>query len=170
MTTKRILDDDRLTAVGLLVEVHRGLTSKFSPTLAEHGLSENELEILLRLSRSPNRRLRMSDLAAQTGLTTSGVTRVVDRLERAGVVVRHLCETDRRGTWAVVTPVGLEKVSAAVADHIKDVDRWYTGLLTPQQLQALTQALRVVRDTVRPEAVAGVDEAAAMDRVSAATR
>ena len=160
MATTRIIDDDRLTAVGLLVEVHRGLTNKFAARLAQHGLSENELEILLRLGRTPNCRLRMSDLAAQTSLTTSGVTRVVDRLERAGLVARSSCDTDRRGTWAVLTDDGLERVTAAVADHIEDVDRWYTGLLTPEQLTALTDALRIVRDTVRPEAVAGVAEAA----------
>ncbi|WP_053203659.1 MarR family winged helix-turn-helix transcriptional regulator [Jiangella muralis] len=160
MATTRIIDDDRLTAVGLLVEVHRGLTNKFAARLGRHGLSENELEILLRLGRTPNCQLRMSDLAAQTSLTTSGVTRVVDRLERAGLVVRASCDTDRRGTWAVLTDTGLERVTAAVADHIEDVDRWYTGLLTPEQLEALTEALRIVRDTVRPEAVAGVAEAA----------
>lgn len=160
MATRRTIDDDRLTAVGLIVEVHRGLTNKFAEGLARHGLSENELEILLRLGRTPNCQLRMSDLAAQTSLTTSGVTRVVDRLERAGLVERRSCESDRRGTWAVLTDSGLERVSAAVADHVQDVDRWYTGLLTDQQLAALMEALRIVRDTVRPEAVAGVAEAA----------
>jgi DNA-binding MarR family transcriptional regulator len=171
MATKRIIDDDRLTAVGLLVEVHRGLTNKFATRLAHHGLSENELEILLRLGRTPNCQLRMSDLAAQTSLTTSGVTRVVDRLERGGLVNRASCDTDRRGTWAVLTDAGLERVTAAVAEHIEDVDRWYTGLLTPEQLSALVEALRIVRDTVRPEAVAGVAEAArARPRIAATSR
>jgi MarR family 2-MHQ and catechol resistance regulon transcriptional repressor len=151
----RALDDERLTAVGLLIEVYRGLLTKFAAGLARHGLSENELEILLRLGRTPKGRLRMSDLAAQTGLTSSGVTRVIDRLEQAGVVSRTSCESDRRGTWAEITPLGLEKVTAAAADHIEDIERWYTGLLTREQLAGLTGALRIVRDRVRPEAVAG---------------
>lgn len=156
MTSKRPLDDPRLTAVGLLIEVHQGLTAKFSPRLSDHGLSENEFEILLRLGRTPGGRLRMSDLAAQTSLTTSGVTRVVDRLERSGKVTRETCDTDRRGTWARITEKGLGKVSETVADHVVDIERWYTGQLTPEQLEGLTSALRIVRDAVRPDAVAGL--------------
>lgn len=156
----RALDDERLTAVGLLIEVYRGLFAKFAAGLAKHGLSENELEILLRLGRSPSGRLRMSDLAAQTGLTSSGVTRVIDRLEQSGLVGRTSCESDRRGTWAGITQQGLDRVTAAAVDHIDDIERWYTGLLTKEQLASLTSALRVVRDTVRPNAVAGARSAA----------
>lgn len=156
MTSGRELDDPRLTAVGLLMEVHAGLLAKFVPRLSDHGLSDNEFEILLRLGRTPGGRLRMSDLAAQTSLTTSGVTRVVDRLERGGMVGRVSCATDRRGTWAQITEAGLTKASAAAGDHIVDVETWFTGRLTAAQLDALTGALRVVRDAVRPEAVAGL--------------
>lgn len=154
------LEDHRLTAFGLLTEVHQGLLDKFAASLAAHGLSDNELEILLRLGRTPNGRLRMSDLAAQTVLTTSGVTRVVDRLERAGMVTRSSCESDRRGTWATISEQGLTLVTAAVEDHVKDIERWYTGLLSAEQLDGLMGALRVIRDTVRPDAVAGAREAA----------
>ncbi|PSL01336.1 DNA-binding MarR family transcriptional regulator [Haloactinopolyspora alba] len=161
MAPRHPLDDDRLTAVGLLMEVHEGLTSKFAPGLAAHGLSENELEILLRLGRTPNGQLRMSDLAAQTTLTTSGVTRVVDRLERSGLVERVTCDSDRRGTWASISADGMERVSAAVADHVGDIERWYTGLLSAEQLHALTEALRIVRDAVWPDAVAGAETSAA---------
>ncbi|MFD0656902.1 MarR family transcriptional regulator [Thermocatellispora tengchongensis] len=73
-------NDPRLTAIGLLSEVHAGLTAKTTPALVAAGMSEIDFETLLRLARSPHRRLRMSDLAAQTNLSTSGVTRVVDRL------------------------------------------------------------------------------------------
>src|ERR1700754_248806 len=80
----RPYDDPRLTAIGLIEEVHAGLSAKVAPTLQGAGLSEIDFETVIRLARSPRRRLRMSDLAAQTGLSTSGVTRVVDRLEREG--------------------------------------------------------------------------------------
>lgn len=159
MTSARALDDPRLTAVGLLMEVHQGLLAKFVPRLSQHGLSENEFEILLRLGRTPGGRLRMSDLAAQTSLTTSGVTRVVDRLERASMVARASCATDRRGTWAQITESGATRISAAVSDHVEDVERWFTGRLSARQLEAFTEALRLVRDAVRPDAVAGVEAA-----------
>ena len=78
------LDDPRLTVVGLFMEAHEGLTAKFSARFNGHDLSETEFEVLLRLARTPGRRLRMGDLSDQTSLSTSGITRVVDRLERDG--------------------------------------------------------------------------------------
>jgi MarR family transcriptional regulator, 2-MHQ and catechol-resistance regulon repressor len=150
-----LLDDPRLTVVGLFMEAHEGLTSKFSSRFHGHALSETEFEVLLRLARSPGRRLRMSDLSAQTSLSTSGITRVVDRLERDGLVARDRCEDDRRGTWARITEAGVERIGAVLPGHLDDVEQWFTGLLQPIQITALTDALRVVRDAVHPRAVAG---------------
>ena len=150
-----VFDDPRLTAVGLFMEAHQGLIAKLTPRFQEHGLSLTEFEVLLRLARTPNQRLRMSDLAAQTSLSTSGITRVVDRLERDGLVVRESCDTDRRGTWARITAVGTDRVGSVIGGHLDDVDNWFTGLLGPDELRALTDALRVVRDAVHPGAVAG---------------
>ena len=156
MATTRIIDDDRLTAVGLLVEVHRGLTNKFAARLGRHGLSENELEILLRLGRTPNCQLRMSDLAAQTQMSTSGITRVVDRLERHGLVERRACPADRRGAFAGLTPAGHARLTAALPDHLALIERHFTGLLGPGRLDAMLEDLRTIRDAVRPDATAGV--------------
>ena|SRR5918994_4027032 len=150
-----LVDDPRLTAVGLFMEAHQGLFAKLAPRFHVHGLSETEFEVLLRLARTPSHRLRMSDLSAQTSLSTSGITRVVDRLERDGLVARESCDTDRRGTWARITGSGADRITAVVAGHLEDVERWFTGLLGPTQLEALTEALRVVRDAVHPDAVAG---------------
>ena len=77
--------------MGLLSEVQAGLAARMQPVFGAAGLSEIDFETLLRLGRSPRESLRMSDLAAQTGLSTSGVTRVVDRLERDGLVARVAC-------------------------------------------------------------------------------
>jgi len=152
---QQVVDDPRLTVVGLLMEAHEGLTAKFSARFRGHGLSETEFEVLLRLARTRGRRLRMSDLSAQTSLSTSGITRVVDRLERDGLVARDSCEHDRRGTWARITDAGAERIEAVLPGHLDDVDTWFTGLLQPTQLAGLTDALRVVRDAVNPRAVAG---------------
>lgn len=156
-TQIRPLDDHRLTAVGMIMEVHQGLLDKFGPTLALHALSNNEFDVMLRLSRTPGGRLRMTDLAMQTKLTTSGVTRVVDRLERSSLVERTTCDDDRRGTWAQITEKGKERITAAVADHLVDIETWFSGRLTDEQLTSLVETLRIVRDAVRPEAVAGTD-------------
>jgi MarR family 2-MHQ and catechol resistance regulon transcriptional repressor len=155
-----LLDDPRLTAVGLFMEAHMGLAAKLAPRLHECGVSETEWEVLLRLGRTRGGRLRMSDLSAQTSLSTSGITRVIDRLERDGLVVRESCDTDRRGTWARITESGNVRLTSILALHLDDIERWFTGRLTLQQLGALTDALRVIRDAVHPDAVAGAHEAA----------
>lgn len=154
--TGDVFHDPRITAMGLLSEVHAGILARVNPLLAEHRLSLAEFDVLIRLSRSPESRLRMSDLAAQTILSTSGITRVVDRLERDGLVVREACATDRRSTYAVLTEAGTQRMAAVLPAHNELVERWFTGLLTDERRDALMDALRTVRDAVRPEATAGV--------------
>ncbi len=153
------LDDPRLTAAGLFTEAYTGVIARITPSLSEAGLSAVDFETLLRLARSPGHRLRMSDLAAQTNLSTSGVTRVVDRLERDNLVVRVTCENDRRALYATITEEGMARLNKVLPQHLADIERWFTGLLTPQQLDALLEALRVIRDVVRPCATAGAERA-----------
>lgn len=152
-----LFDDPRLTTMGLLFEAHAGVVARLEPTWRAHGLSGMDLNALMRLSRSLDRRLRMSDLATQTALSTSGVTRLVDRLTRAGLVERELDPGDRRSAYAVLTAAGAQRLTEVLPDYLVAVDRWLTGLLTPEQLTGFVTALRIVRDTVNPEATAGVD-------------
>jgi DNA-binding MarR family transcriptional regulator len=154
--TATVPDDPRLAAMGLLAETFAGLNARLAPTMAAHGVSPMEFEVLLRLSRSPGARLRMTDLAAQADLSTSGVTRIVDRLERAGMVRRENCASDRRGSFAVLTDGGSRRVAELIPAHIADIDRWFTSALTREQLESLLGALRAVRDWVRPCATEGV--------------
>jgi len=153
------LDDERLTAVGLFFEAHDGLIRRLSSQLREHGLPQGEFEALLRLARTPGQRLRMSDLADQLRLSTSGLTRLVDRLEGRGLLTREACPSDRRGFFAVITPAGHTLVDDAVQGHLVLVEQWFTGLLEPAELDALTAALRKIRDVVHPDAAAGADTA-----------
>lgn len=155
-TDTAIFDDPRLTAMGLLAETYAGLQAKVMPTITAAGLSLTDFDVLLRLARSDGRRLRMSDLAAQTALSTSGVTRVVDRLENHGLAAREACPSDRRGAYAVLTGEGGRLMAGLLSGHLRDIDRWFTGLLSPGQLSALLGALRILRDQVRPGATAGV--------------
>jgi DNA-binding MarR family transcriptional regulator len=151
-----VFDDPRLTAMGLLAETYTGLQAKIMPTLADAGLSVTDFDVLLRLARSPGRRLRMTDLATQASLSTSGMTRVVDRLEKRGLAARETCPSDRRGSFAVLTGEGAQLLAGVVQAHARDIDRWFTGLLDQRQLDALLGALRILRDAVRPGATAGV--------------
>ncbi|GAA1997463.1 MarR family winged helix-turn-helix transcriptional regulator [Catenulispora subtropica] len=157
-TDDPLFDDPRLTAAGLLFEAHQGLVARLTPTWRAKGLSGLDVNALMRLSRSPGRRLRMSDLAAQTMLSTSGVTRLVDRLEKAGLVERQTAPGDRRGTFAELTEAGAEALRDVLPGYLEALDRWFTGVLTHKQLEGLLEGLRVVRDTVHPDAVIGIDD------------
>jgi DNA-binding MarR family transcriptional regulator len=148
-------DDPRFTAIGLFAEVYTGLTNRFATQLEKHRLSGVEFEVLMRLARSPGSRLRMTDLAAQTSLSTSGVTRVVDRMERDGLVCRQACPSDRRSSYAVITQAGLARLDEVVPGHLELVQQWFIGQLPPDQLEALLSALRTLRDAVNPCATAG---------------
>ncbi|GAB4589187.1 MarR family winged helix-turn-helix transcriptional regulator [Nocardia sp. IFM 10818] len=152
MDPKHLFDDPRLTAVGILFEAHDGVVARLEPTWKDNGLSGLDLNALMRLSRSPGRKLRMTDLAVQTSLSTSGVTRLVDRLERNGFVRREPDPSDRRSSYAVLTAAGATRVARILPAYLEGVERWFTGLFTPAQLDDLIAALRVVRDTTNPEA------------------
>ncbi|MDQ1618976.1 MAG: MarR family transcriptional regulator, and catechol-resistance regulon repressor [Actinomycetota bacterium] len=160
-------DDERLTVMGLLAETWAGLTALTAAQLAEHGLGDMEFEVLLRLARSPEGRLRMTDLAAQTSLTSSGITRVVDRLVQAGSLSREACTTDRRTTYAVLSDAGRERLGAALPGHIELLERWVVGPLTPEALASFVECLRVLRDGVRPCAEAGAGGTAGTARRAA---
>ena len=154
------LDDPRLTAIGLLAEAYTGLMSRLAEQLEEHRLSPVEFEVLMRLARSPQNRLRMTDLAGQTTLSTSGVTRVVDRMERGGLVRREACPSDRRSSYAVIDEAGLRRLDEVLPGHLELVQQWYVGLLPPDRLTEMLGSLRTIRDAVNPCAVAGSTETA----------
>ncbi|MFI1992494.1 MarR family winged helix-turn-helix transcriptional regulator [Actinoplanes sp. NPDC020271] len=155
------LDDPRLTAVGLLAEAYTGLMNRLAAQFEQHRLSPVEFEVLMRLARSPGHRLRMTDLAGQTTLSTSGVTRVVDRMERGGLVRREACPTDRRSSYAVITDAGQNRLAQVLPGHLELVQQWYVGLLPQDRLDDLLDSLRTIRDAVNPDATAGSAETVA---------
>jgi MarR family 2-MHQ and catechol resistance regulon transcriptional repressor len=144
--------DERITAVGLFVEAYTGLVNRLSGQLAEHGLSLIEFEVLIRLARSSHQRLRMTELAGQVALTTSGITRVVDRLERGELVRREACPSDRRGSWTVLTETGMARVTAALPGHLAQVEQHFTGRVPPDELARFVSRLRDIRDHLHPDA------------------
>jgi len=151
------LDDDRLTLVGLLIESTTALRAQLDRELArDSGLPLQWFELMLRLARSPGRHLRMSDLAAQASLTPSGLTRAIDRLEAAGLAERVPCPSDKRGSYAALTPRGLERITAAVGPHLDHVDEHLGTALNAGERAQLADLLRKVRDHVNPAAAAAI--------------
>jgi DNA-binding MarR family transcriptional regulator len=146
------LDDPRLTMAGLFIETCGGLTAQLGVVHAAHGLAGTDFDVLIRLARSPDCRLRMSDLAAQTDLSTSGITRIVDRLERRGLIRRDSEPGDRRGCAAVLTDQGHQALTADLPRLLGAIQRCLIDPLTPTQLQGVTDGLRILRDALRPAA------------------
>jgi DNA-binding MarR family transcriptional regulator len=106
--------------------------------------------------------LRMSDLAAQTTLTSSGITRVVDRLVERGLATRRSCATDRRTTYAVITDAGRSLLDEVLPGQLELIDAWLVAPLRTAGDQVVAEfeaALRAVRDHAAPCAVAGADGA-----------
>ncbi|MDY7088111.1 MAG: MarR family transcriptional regulator [Actinomycetota bacterium] len=149
------LDDPRFTAFGLFAEAFTGLSNRFNAQFYEHRLSAVEFEVLMRLARSPGHRLRMTDLAGQTSLSTSGVTRVVDRMDRDGLIRREACPSDRRSSFAVVTDAGLRRLDEVLPGHLELLQQWFIGQLSPTELDGMLASLRKIRDAVNPCATAG---------------
>lgn len=146
-------DDPHLTTVGLFLEAHAGLTRELERRLERDcGMSVQWFEVLLRLARTPGNRLRMCDLAAQSTLTASGLTRAVDRLEEAGLVARESCPSDRRSLYAALTPKGRRRIEAAVPVQLGHVRELLDSALDRQELESLTATLRTLRDTLNPGA------------------
>lgn len=147
------LDHPNLTTMGLFFEAHAGIAARAGARLeADHGLSGQWFEVLLRLARTPGHRLRMSDLAAQTTLSASGLTRVIDRLEAQGLVARAVCPSDRRGSYAVLTSEGEARILAAVPDHVALLTELLEDAFDPAQRETFSTLIRQLRDAANPAA------------------
>lgn len=97
-------------------------------------LSLASYDVLVQLSEAPGRRLRMTELADAVLLSRSGVTRLVDRLERGGLVARARVDSDGRGVEAVLTQLGFDRLRAATGTHLSGVARHFAGPLDNAEL------------------------------------
>jgi DNA-binding MarR family transcriptional regulator len=154
------LDDERLTAVGLFIEAFEGLMAEIGVVHARFGLSGKDFNALLRLARSPGSRLRMTDLATQTGMSTSGITRVVDRLEAEGLVERSVSDADRRSLLVAITRNGRRRLEADAAELVGTIEATFLAPLGRSRVAPFLADLRKLRDALRPEATAGADGSA----------
>jgi len=104
---------------------------------AEHELPLASYDVLVQLSESPERRLRMTELADRVLLSRSGLTRLADRLEREGLLTREPCPSDARGTLAVLTDAGLDRLREAWPTHLRGVRQQVLDRLTPAEVEQL---------------------------------
>ena len=109
--------------------------------VVEHDLPLASYDVLLHLAESPQRQLRMTDLADRVLLSRSGLTRLVDRLAAEGLVERRSCPSDARGTFTVLTEFGLERLRQAAPTHLQGVEEYVTARLSPDELETLGRLL-----------------------------
>jgi DNA-binding MarR family transcriptional regulator len=144
-------DNDALVAWRLFLESSQALVDILDAELQQQsGISLRWYDVLVHLEEAPDRRLRMSELARQIVTSTSGLTRVVDGMERAGLVQRERPPGDRRAIEVVPTPEGLDLLDAARRLHRDALQRHFAQHLGNGDVKALTRALTKVRDHVRP--------------------
>ena len=148
-STSEAFTDAELGAWRGLLRTHAMLTRELDAELeAAHGLPLVSFEVLAHLSESDDERLRMCDLAERVRLSRSGLTRLVDRLETAGLIERSRCSSDARGAYAVLTPEGVERFRAARSTHLRAVRERFLGALSEEELNLLTDIFeRAIPDT-----------------------
>jgi DNA-binding MarR family transcriptional regulator len=109
--------------------------------LSEHGLTINDYEALLVLSSAPDQRLKRVDLARRLLLTPSGVTRLLEGLESAGLVERAACASDLRVTYAALTDRGREKLTEASCAHVASVRALFEEHFSEEEIEQLGEML-----------------------------
>ena len=125
-----------------LLRAHAAVTRELSARLeAEHGLTLSDFDVLVQLFHAEEHRLRRVDLARQVLLTASGITRLLDGLERAGWVAKARCDSDQRVTYAVLTEEGLRKLTTARASHARDIDELFGSQFTAEEAATLDELL-----------------------------
>jgi DNA-binding MarR family transcriptional regulator len=123
-----------------LLRVHASLLRELDAELeAAHRLPLTSYEVLIQLAEAPDRRMRMCDLADSVLLSRSGMSRLVDRLERDGLLQRAACSVDARGSFAVITQAGLDLLAQARPTHHEGVRRRFLAHFGDDELAQLTQ-------------------------------
>ncbi|MBW0115680.1 MarR family transcriptional regulator [Pseudonocardia sp. KRD-169] len=134
---------DQLTAWRAFLRAHATITRALeSELVAEQDLSLAAYDVLVQLAEAPDRRLRMTELADAVLLSRSGVTRLVDRMERVGLVARTRVEGDGRGVAAELTDEGYQRLRVASRTHLAGVLRHFVARLDADDLCALERISR----------------------------
>lgn len=145
------LSETELRAWQALLHAHQQVTRTLDAELrTEHGISMADYDVLLRLNRAPERTLRMSELAERVMMSPSGLTRVVDRLVKAGLVQRDRVENDARGMLARLTDQGRQVLRRAAKTHLRGIREHFTGRLSQTQLRNVGSGLEVITGPHRP--------------------
>ena len=145
-------------AFARLLRAHASTTRRLSADLfEEHGLTINDYETLLVLSRADGRRLKRVELSRQLLLTPSGITRLLEGLQAAGLVARESCPSDLRVTYARLTDAGAERLQAASSSHIASITALFEEDLSETEITQLADTLDKLPGVANTDHACGAD-------------
>ena len=145
--TSGVLSDQQLLAWRRFLRAHALVTRRLeSDLMSEQQLPLASYDVLVQLVEAPQHRLRMSELAERVLLSRSGLTRLVDRLEREGLVDRAPCEDDARGLYTVLTAAGYERLRGATGTHLRGVAQHAMGRLDDAEAEQLSSLMARILD------------------------
>ena len=134
------------------LRTHAAIKRQLNADLLEgHGLTLSDYEVLLRLSQADDHAMRRIDLADSVLLTASGITRLLDGLERAGYVEKAACASDARVSYAKLTDSGLGKLREASVTHLAGIEELFTGRYSDEELDTLGELLARLPTTGRDD-------------------
>ncbi len=140
--TAQLLSRPDLAAWIRFLRAHAAVTRQLSARLeSQHGLTLSDYDVLIQLYSAPEHRLRRIDIARLVLLSPSGITRLLDGLERAGWVEKVRCESDARVVYAALTPEGTRKCEEAQATHLADVEELFSSRFSGGEHEALGELL-----------------------------
>lgn len=147
MDEEPVLDERRLAAWRGLLNAHAAAVGAIERDLAASGaIPLTWYDVLVALSEAPEHRLRMHELADRIVLSRSGLTRLVDRLERAGLLTRVSCQTDRRGAFAELTPAGEATLLRTWPAYARGIATHFARHLSPEEADQVASVLERVGD------------------------
>jgi DNA-binding MarR family transcriptional regulator len=133
--------DERDAAWALFLRTHSTLIEVLETELQREGrLPLAWFDVLVQLSAAPQSRMRMQDLADSILLSKSGVTRLIDRMQQAGLIQRRDCESDRRVVYAAITPKGRAAYRRAAPIAFRGVEEHFTRRLSARERRLLKDA------------------------------
>ena len=149
MSERDLTDDELVTAWGLGIEGMAVARRILEAQVREvSGLSPAEFEVLLRLLRSPDHRLRTTTLAREVSFSSGGFTKLADRLVAAGLVERTSSQRDRRVIYTALTDEGRAVAERTLARHVQGLRSTVLRVLGPEGMEQLASIMRTMRDAL----------------------
>jgi DNA-binding MarR family transcriptional regulator len=142
MATQAIFESIEVRTFVSFLRAHSAVTRQLDRELVtDHGLTINDYEVLLHLSRAPGRMMRRVDLAKRVVLTPSGITRLLHGLQQCGLVCNQSCESDARVVYAKLTDEGAKRLESASEMHVESIRGLFCEHFSPDELIVLTALL-----------------------------